>query len=97
MNNKMLLVLVAIINILMMFMLVDKQNKIINELYILQQLQEQKNMLLEQHKELLLQLHKEKQLSTVETYAKNNLQMQKMTLNDIQRLPQKIVSQDPGT
>lgn len=94
MNNKMLLFVVAIINIIMMFMLVDKQNKIIRQLYELQQLQEQKNIKLEHNKELMLELHKEKQLSTIESHAKNNLQMQKMTLSDIQRLPEKIVAQD---
>lgn len=93
MNNKTLLLLVAIINIIMMFLVVDKQNKIIKQLYELQQLQEQKNILLEQHKDLMLQLHKEKQLSVVETYAKNNLNMEKITLQDIKRLPEKIAVQ----
>lgn len=96
MNNKMLLLVVAFINIIMMFMLVDKQNKIIKQLYELQQLQEQKNILLEQNKELMLQLHKEKQLSTIESYAKNSLQMNRMNLNDIQKLPEKIALQDQG-
>ncbi|MBI2344650.1 cell division protein FtsL [Candidatus Dependentiae bacterium] len=90
MNNKMLCLLVIIINIIMMFLLVDKQNKIIKHLYQLQQLQEQKNLLLEQNKELMLELHKEKQLSMIESQAKNNLQMEKIKLNDIQRLPEKV-------
>ena len=88
MNNKALILLVAIINIIMMFMLVDKQNKIIKQLYELQQLQEQKNLVFEENKNLLLQLHKEKQLSSIESYAKNNLQMQRMTLSNIERLPE---------
>lgn len=93
----MLLLLVAIINIIMMFMLVDKQNKIIKQLYELQQLQDQKNIALEQNKELMLQLHKEKQLSTIESYAKNNLQLERMTLSDIERLPEKAISQGQGS
>ena len=97
MNNKTLLLVVAIINIIMMFMLVDKQNKIIKQLYELQQLHEQKNIQLEQHKDLMLQLHKAKQLSMIESHAKDNLQMQRMTLSDIDRLPEKIVEQMQGS
>jgi len=88
MNNKRLVFLVAIINIIMMFLLVYKQNKIIKQLYELQHLQEQKNIIFEQNKNLLLDLHKEKQLSTIESYAKNNLQMERMTLSNIERLPE---------
>lgn len=97
MNNKSLLLLVAFINVIMMFMLIDKQNKIIKQLYELQQLQEQKNIALENNKELMLTLHKEKQLSVIESYAKNNLQMNRIKLNDIQRVPKKIVIPDQGT
>ena len=88
MNNKKLLLIVGIINVFIIFMLIDKQNKIIKELYELQRLQEEKNIIFEENQELILQLHKEKELSSVESYIKNNLQMNKIALSDIKRLPE---------
>ncbi len=90
MTNKQLLFLVAIINIIMMFMLIDKQNKTIKELYDIQQLQEQKNIALDQYKELMLELQKLKQLSTIEEHATKNLHMRSMKLNDIQKIPEVV-------
>lgn len=92
MTNKKLLILVAIINIVMMFLIVHKQNKIIKHLYHLQQLQEQRNELLEQKKELTLTLHKLTQLSTIEAYSKNQLKLRPMTLKDAHTIPTKITS-----
>lgn len=85
-TNKQLLFLAALINIVMMFLIVHKQNKIIKYLYELQQLQEHRNELLEQKKELTLTWHKLTQLSTIEAHAKNNLNLRSMTLKDIHHL-----------
>lgn len=87
MTNKQLLFLVALINVIMMFLLIYKQNKIIKELYQLQQLHEKKNELLEKNKELLLQLHKNTQLSKIEQIANNNFDLQRMTLKDVSKIP----------
>lgn len=96
MTNKKLLFLVAIINIIMMFMLIDKQNKIIKQFYDIQQLQEQKNMLLDQHKELMLELHTLKQLSTIEQHAAKNLHMHSMKLNDAKKIPEVLENKTQG-
>lgn len=89
MTNKQLLIFAALINIVMMFLLAYKQNMIIKHLYELQQLQEQRNELLEEKKELTLSLHKLTQLSTIEAHAKNELKMQSMTLKDVNFLQDK--------
>lgn len=68
----------------MIFLLVHKQNKIINALYQLQQLQEEKEKLLEQKKELVLMDQKGQQLSSVQTFAKNNLAMVPIALKETQ-------------
>lgn len=75
MNNKELLFVIIVLNVVMVFLLVHKQNKIIKALYELQQLQEQKEDLLQQKKELMLMNQKGQQLSSVQTYATNNLAM----------------------
>ena len=80
----------------MMFMLIDKQNKIIKQLYDIQQLQEQKNMLLDEHKELMLELHKLKQLSTIEQHAIKNLHMHAMKLNDAKKIPEVLENKTQG-
>jgi len=87
MTNKQLFFLAALINIVMMFLLVHKQNKIINKLYNLQQLQEEKDVLLERKKELSLTAHKLTQLSTIQNYAKTELNMQPMVLKDALTIP----------
>lgn len=89
MTSKKLLILAAFINVLMIFLLVYKQNKIIKHLYDLQLLQEQKNDLQEQKKELMLTLHKLTLLSTIETHAKDQLKLRSMTLNDIHTISPK--------
>ena len=66
----------------MIFLLVHKQNKIINALYELQHLQEQKDELLQQKKELVLMDQKGQQLSSIQAFAKDNLQMLPIKLKD---------------
>jgi len=89
MTNKQLFMLAALINVVMMFLLAYKQNMIIKQIYELQQLQEQKNELLEEKKELTLTLHKLTQLSTIEARAKDQLKLRSMTLKDVHTLPKK--------
>lgn len=84
MTNARLFLLFASINIVMMFLLVHKQNKITKKQYEIQQLLEQKSNLAEQKKELLLQLHKNTQLSAVEKYATQQLNMRPITLPEAQ-------------
>lgn len=83
MTNKQLLMIAATINIVMMFMLAYKQNMIIKQLYELQQLQEQKDQLLEEKKELMLTLHQQTQLSAIEDDAKKKLNLRSMNLQDV--------------
>ncbi|MBP6892393.1 hypothetical protein KBB68_02315 [Candidatus Babeliales bacterium] len=68
----------------MIFLLVHKQNKIIKALYELQHLQEEKELLLQEKKELVLVDQQGQQLSSIQTFAKNNLQMEPITLKEIQ-------------
>ena len=84
MNNKALLFCIILLNIVMIFLLVHKQNKIIKALYELQHLQEQKEELLQQKKELVLMDQKGQQLSSIQAFAKNNLQMEPIALKEIQ-------------
>lgn len=84
MNNKTLLFCILLLNIVMIFLLVHKQNKIIKALYELQHLQEQKDELLQQKKELVLMDQKGQQLSSIQTFAKNNLQMVPISLKETQ-------------
>jgi cell division protein FtsL len=84
MNNKSLLFCIVFLNIVMIFLLVHKQNKIINALYELQHLQEEKEKLSQEKKELVLIDQKGKQLSSIQTFAKNNLQMVPIKLNETQ-------------
>ena len=84
MNNKGLLLCIILLNVVMIFLLVHKQNKIINALYQLQQLQEQKENLLELKKELVLRDQKGQQLSSIQTFAKNNLAMVPIKLKETQ-------------
>ncbi|HSW75665.1 MAG TPA: hypothetical protein VLG50_01365 [Candidatus Saccharimonadales bacterium] len=82
MKNKTLLFLAACINLGIIFLLIHKQNKIIKLLYEHQQLIEQKEYLLQQKKLLMLEFHKGQQLSSVQTFAKNNLHMNPIKLKD---------------
>lgn len=72
----------------MIFLLVHKQNKIINALYELQQLQEQKEILLQEKKELVLIDQKGKELPFVQKFAKDTLQMVPITLKEAQAVDQ---------
>ena len=84
MNNKALMFCIILLNIVMIFLLVHKQNKIIKALYELQQLQEQKEDLLQQKKELVLMDQKGQQLSSIQTFAKNSLAMIPIKLKETQ-------------
>ncbi|MCX5924648.1 MAG: cell division protein FtsL [Candidatus Dependentiae bacterium] len=82
MKNKTLLLLAVCINLIIIFLLIHKQNKIIKLLYENQQLTEQKDILLQQKKMLTLQYHKGQQLSSIQTFAKNNLKMSPIKLKE---------------
>ena len=70
----------------MIFLLVHKQNKIINASYNLQQRQETKEELLQKKKELTLAYQQSKQLSSIQTFAKEKLQMNPIKLKDANSL-----------
>lgn len=91
MNNKALLFCIIVLNVVMIFLLVHKQNKIINALYELQQLQEQKDLLLQEKKELVLIDQKGQQLSSIQNFAKDNLQMVPIKLKEAQAVDQMSV------
>ena len=81
----------------MIFLLIHKQNKIIKLRYELQQLHEQKDALLQQKKGLTLAYHKGQQLSSIQSFAKNNLSMNAIKLNDVKTInvsPAKTNTQD---
>ncbi len=73
-------------NFIIIFLLVHKQNKIINALYELQSLQEEKEKLSQEKKELVLIDQKGKQLSSIQAYAKNNLHMVPIKLKETQAI-----------
>lgn len=83
MNNKTLLFCIILLNVIMIFLLVHKQNKIIKALYELQQLQEKKDDLLQQKKELDLICQKGQQLTSIQNFAKDNLQMKPIKLKEV--------------
>lgn len=66
----------------MIFLLIHKQNKIIKMLYEMQQLHEQQDELLQQKKVLTLAFHKGQQLSTIQSFAKDKLLMNPITLKE---------------
>lgn len=82
MTNRQLLFLAGILNVMIMFLTVHKQNIIIKKLYELQQLQETKNQHLETKKERMLKLHQLTQLSKIQDHAQANLGMRYMTQKD---------------
>lgn len=98
MNNKALLFVIILLNIVMIFLLVHKQNKIIKALYDLQDLQEQKDLLLEQKKGLTVTYQKGQQLSAAQTFAQNKLAMHSMSLKDAHDIPkqEKSVVSEPS-
>lgn len=83
MNNKALLFCIILLNIAMIFLLVHKQNKIINALYELQQLQEKKDSLLQQKKELDLIAQQGQQLTSIQSFAKDDLHMIPIKLKEV--------------
>ncbi len=83
----------------MIFLLIHKQNKIIKLLYELQQLHEQKDTLLQEKKELTLAYHKGQQLSSIQSFAKNNLSMNAIKLKDAKTInisPKQTNTQEQG-
>ena len=70
------------INLSIIFLLIHKQNKFIKLLYELQKLQENKSELLQEKKALTLNFHKGQQLSAIQTFAKNNLHMNSISLKE---------------
>ena len=94
MNNKALLFLIVILNVVMIFLLVHKQNKIIKALYELQRIEEQKEILLQQKKELTLAKEQGQQLSSVQSFAQNTLAMHAMKIKDAHTIP---LATEPST
>lgn len=86
MKKVSVLVLFACANAIFAMLLIHKQNKIIKLLYELQQLQEQKDNLQQEKKDLIFQLHKEQQLSQVQTFAQQNLQMSPIKIKDAKKV-----------
>jgi len=82
MKRLLLLIIIAIINVLFAFLLINKQNKIVKLLYEIQQLQEQREKLFETKKNLLVAMHKEQQLSAIQTFAQEELNMNPITLKE---------------
>lgn len=80
------LLLIACINIIFAILLIHKQNTIIALLYDIQQLQEERDQLLEKKKKLSFQLQREQQLSKVEAFAINNLQMKPVKLKEVRTI-----------
>lgn len=81
-----LFITIVSINILFAILLINKQNKIISLLYTIQQLQEQRDQLLERKKELCLELHKEQQLSDIQTFATQQLHMKPIHIKHVKTI-----------
>lgn len=82
-SNRLLIVYMIGLNVLFVFLLVHKQNKMIHALYNMQHLDEIKQDLLEQKKAWLVTVQKGQQLSAVQQFAKEQLHMQALTLKDV--------------
>ena len=82
MKRLSLLIIIAITNVLFAFLLINKQNKIVKLLYEIQQLQEQREKLFETKKNLLVTMHKEQQLSAIQTFAQEELNMKPIMLKE---------------
>lgn len=85
-SNKTLLFWIVVCNIIMVFLLVDKQNKIVKAQYEWQKEQEIKELLLQQQKELMLACQKQQQLQDIQEFAKNDLGMSAIKLKDIREI-----------
>lgn len=77
-----LLLIFACINVLFAILLIHKQNNIITLLYDIQQLQEERDSLLEKKKDLNFQLQKEQQLSNIQSFASESLQMKPLKIKE---------------
>lgn len=82
MKKLSLLVFIALINVLFAFLLIHKQNKKVKLLYEIQQLQTQREKLLDTKKNLLLDIHKEQQLSSIQKFAQTELNMSPITIKE---------------
>ena len=82
-STKQLLTILFVLNIVMVFLLIYKQNKIIKELYVLQELQQQKESLLDEHRALTVQLQTNTQLSAIEQHGQEVLQLKSVGLRDV--------------
>ena len=82
MKKLSLLILIACINVVFAILLINKQNSIIALLYDIQQLQEERDQLLEKRKGLSFQLQKEQQLSGVQAFATEKLHMKPVNLKE---------------
>ncbi len=89
MNNKKFFFLIILVDVIMLFLLVHKQNKIIKSLYELQKLQEKKEELIQKQKELVLVCQKEQQLSSVQSFAQDKLAMLPITLKEVGSIVEK--------
>lgn len=77
------------LNLVFAILLIEKQNKIIKLLYEIQKLQEHKEYLHDEEKYLTFQLHKEQQLSSVHTFAKEELNMKPIGIKEAKTIPRK--------
>ena len=82
MKKPSLLMLIACTNVIFAFLLIHKQNNIIKLLYEIQQLKEQREHLLELKKKLLIQLNKEEQLSSIHSFAQEQLDMKPLAVSE---------------
>ena len=80
------LILFACVNAIFAMLLIHKQNKIIKLLYELQQLQEQKEQFLQEKKDLVFQLHKEEQVSQVQSFAQQQLNMNPIKIKEAKKV-----------
>lgn len=86
MKKLSLLIFAISINTLFAFLLIHKQNKKVKLLYEIQNLQEQREQLLETKKKLLLEMHKEQQLSSIQAFTQEKLNMIPITIKEIKTI-----------
>lgn len=92
MKKVYLICLFVIINLIFAVLLIDKQNKITALLYDLQKLQESKDLLTQKVKNLNFLLQKEKQLSGIQSFAKEKLHMKPISIQEAKTLTTATVS-----
>lgn len=91
MNKISLVIIFVSINVLFAILLIHKQNTIVKLFYDLQALQKEKDFLLQEKKDLIFQLQKEQQLSNVQSFAKEQLNMKTINLKEAKTVPTKRV------